>query len=119
MNENDLRVQRTRYLLQEAFIHLMAVKEYDDISIRDLTGEAKVGYRTFFRHYASKDELLQAIIDDALERFRQARLDPGPADAPVDNTVAALHYAEEHAEVYSDREREMLEKRLSELGYLE
>ncbi len=100
MNESDLRVQRTRRLLQEALIDLMAVTEYDAISIRDLTGEAQVGYRTFFRHYASKDELLQAVIDDALERFRQARLDPGPADAPVRNTIAALHYAEEHADVF-------------------
>ena len=100
MNENDLRVQRTRSLLQGALIELMAETAYEDISVRDLTGHAQVGYRTFFHHYESKDALLQVIVDDALERFRQARIDPGPDSAPVTNTVAALHYAEEHADVF-------------------
>ncbi|MCB0157772.1 MAG: TetR/AcrR family transcriptional regulator C-terminal domain-containing protein [Caldilineaceae bacterium] len=100
MNENDLRVQRTRNLLQGALIDLMADKAYEDISVRDLTQHAQVGYRTFFHHYESKDALLQVIVDDALEQFRQARLDPGADSVPATNTLAALHYAEGHADVF-------------------
>lgn len=100
MNESDLRVQRTRNLLQKALIKLMATQEYQDISVRELTQEAQVGYRTFFHHYESKEALLQSIIDGALEGFLQVRITPGKDDAAATNTLVALQYAQAHADLF-------------------
>jgi AcrR family transcriptional regulator len=100
MNENDLRVRRTRNLLKKALIDLLATQDYSDISIREVTTRAQVGYRTFFRHYESMDMLLQSIINEIADDFLHTRLPPGISDAPIENTRRALQYAEAHAEIF-------------------
>ena len=54
----DRRIVRTRRALSAALIELILEIGYDQISIRDLTKRADIGYATFYRHYKSKDELL-------------------------------------------------------------
>jgi AcrR family transcriptional regulator len=56
-NENDRRVQRTRQLLQQALIDLMAEKSYDSITVGDITERANLGRTTFYAHYHSKEDL--------------------------------------------------------------
>ncbi|MEZ4730749.1 MAG: TetR/AcrR family transcriptional regulator [Caldilineaceae bacterium] len=97
MNENDLRVQRTRHLLQKAFIDLVTNNGYDAVTIRDLTRHAQVGYKTFFRHYPSKEALLQTIIDEVIREFQAVRLSPEIPNAPEQNTVTVLRFAQHHA----------------------
>lgn len=96
MNENDLRVQRTRRLLREAFIDLVNHQGYDHTTIRDITRKAQVGYKTFFRHYESKEALLHAILDELIEDFQQVTLSPGERNAVEENTLTALRFAEAH-----------------------
>lgn len=97
MNENDLRVQRTRRLLREALIDLITSHGYEPVTIRDITSKAQVGYKTFFRHYESKEALLQAIIDETVSAFREVLLPPTMPNAPKKNTLAALHFSQAHA----------------------
>ncbi len=79
MNENDLRVKRTRKSLQQALIKLVIEKGYDRVSIRDLTKEAEVGYKTFFRHHDSKESLLQATLNTLIQEFQEVT--PPPTDS--------------------------------------
>ena len=44
----DRRIKRTQKLLQEALIELTLEKGFDDVTIRDITERADVGYTTFF-----------------------------------------------------------------------
>lgn len=97
MNENDLRVQRTRHLLQKAFIDLVISHGYEAVTIRGITRQAQVGYKTFFRHYPNKEALLQSIVDSFLEEFQTVRLAPATVDATKQNTLAVLHFAQAHA----------------------
>jgi len=97
MNENDLRVQRTRHLLQQALIDLVTSNGYEAVTIRDITRQAQVGYKTFFRHYGSKEALLQAIVDTFLEEFQSVRLSPATANATAQNTLAVLRFTQMHA----------------------
>ena len=96
MNENDLRVQRTRRLLREALIDLVNSQGYDHTTIRDITRKAQVGYKTFFRHYESKEALLHAILGELIEDFQQATLSPGALNAVEKNTLTALQFAAAH-----------------------
>ena len=67
MNENDLRVQRTRSLLRQALIELVQEQGYEPISVRDITKRAQVGYKTFYRHYDGKEALLQALVGSIID----------------------------------------------------
>ncbi len=97
MNEDDLRVQRTRRLLREALIDLVTDQGYEQITIREITQRAQVGYKTFFRHYASKDALLQTILDEIVEEFQAALLSPAAPNASDSNTRVAVQFAKEYA----------------------
>lgn len=58
INQNDLRVIKTKRGLREAFIRLILKKGYDAISIQDIATEAEAARVTFYRHYKDKEELL-------------------------------------------------------------
>lgn len=97
MNENDLRVQRTRRLLREALIDLVTSHGYEPVTIRDITRKAQVGYKTFFRHYESKEALLKTIINETVLDFQKIILPPTTQNASELNTLTALRFAKEHA----------------------
>ena len=52
---------RTRRTLLDALLRLIEARPFDQITIREIAGEAGIGYATFFRHYPSKDALLQDL----------------------------------------------------------
>ena len=65
----DRRVARTHKLLGEALIELAIEKGYDNVTIQDVTDRADIGYRTFFRHFASTDTLLLSVAETVLEEL--------------------------------------------------
>ncbi|HTB10578.1 MAG TPA: TetR/AcrR family transcriptional regulator [Bryobacteraceae bacterium] len=58
----DPRVRRTRQLLGRALDKLLKKKDFNDISIQDITGEATVNRATFYDHYPDKFALLTCMI---------------------------------------------------------
>jgi AcrR family transcriptional regulator len=70
----DRRVRRTRAALATALLTLAAERPFGDLTIRDLTDRADVGYATFFRHYPSKEALLLdvlgGIVDELADRLQ-------------------------------------------------
>ena len=58
----DRRVRRTRDALARALLQLAAERPFADLTIREVTSLADVGYATFFRHYQSKEELLLDVL---------------------------------------------------------
>jgi AcrR family transcriptional regulator len=55
------------------------IRDKDDFTTQDLVAEAGVALQTFYRYFASKDELLLAVIGDALteacDRWAKAAAD--------------------------------------------
>ena len=66
----DPRVRRTRRLLREAMVSLIMEKDFNSITIRDVTDRAEVAYITFFRHFESLDQLLMEVLDEGLAELR-------------------------------------------------
>ena len=70
----DARVVRTREALRLAMADLAAELPLDAITVRAIAARAGVGYATFFRHYADKEELLADVADvltrDFLDQVR-------------------------------------------------
>ncbi len=67
----DRRVRRTQRLLQEALIALVIEKGYRNLTIQDVARRADIGYRTFFRHYESLDDLLIQVTSKTLDELDQ------------------------------------------------
>lgn len=57
----DARMQRSRRVLRDALLALLEEKPFDQITVREITARARVGYATFFRHFASKEALLHNL----------------------------------------------------------
>jgi AcrR family transcriptional regulator len=54
----DLRVRRTHKLLWEALVTLMAEREFETISVKEICDRAMVHRTTFYKHYEDKYDLL-------------------------------------------------------------
>lgn len=65
-SKHEGRKARTRAALVRAAQHLIA-EGRDNVSILEITQLADVGMGSFYNHFASKEELFQAAVDDALE----------------------------------------------------
>src|SRR6266700_8161509 len=72
----DLRVRRTRKLLQQAFIELTVEKGFAALTVRDITERAMVNRSTFYRHYLDKYDLLEQYMNEIYELTDGAS--PGP-----------------------------------------
>lgn len=57
----DARQVRTRRNLLDALLRLLETRPFEQVTIREIAREAEIGYATFFRHYASKEELLHDL----------------------------------------------------------
>lgn len=67
----DRRVQKTRKLLQEALIDLVAEKGYESVTIQEVLDRANVGRSTFYAHFPDKEHLLHSILDRLDELFEE------------------------------------------------
>jgi AcrR family transcriptional regulator len=61
---DDARAQRSIDALRAAFLALIERKPLDQIFIKEITDEAGLSYPTFFRRFASKEELLEDIATE-------------------------------------------------------
>jgi AcrR family transcriptional regulator len=50
----DPRVRRTRQLLQDALLALLAEKRFEAITVQDITERATLNHATFYAHFADK-----------------------------------------------------------------
>lgn len=99
MPKTDRRVQRTREVLQKALIDLIGEREYDAITIQDITDRANVGRTTFYLHYLGKDELFMSCHEAIVGTFSSGALYPHPLsreellspEVPAGTTSAYRH----------------------------
>jgi AcrR family transcriptional regulator len=66
------RRSETRARLVRAARELMARKGIGATSIQEITDTADVGFGSFYNHFGSKEEIAQAVMQDAVESFGDA-----------------------------------------------
>src|ERR1051326_1440516 len=95
----DRRVKQTQQHLAKALVTLTLEKGYDQVTIREITERADIGYATFFRHYHDKEALLRDVSQVVLDDLNKVlQYEPG-----MDETVFGtnlFHYVAEHANVF-------------------
>jgi AcrR family transcriptional regulator len=108
MEQVDRRVRRTKKSLEDALIALTLEKEYDEITIQEITDRADVGYRTYFRHYSDKDELLKDVLSTTMMELRELMtpptleilVDPNFKAADFKEGVILFRHVQEHCDLY-------------------
>lgn len=66
--ETDLRVRRTKRLLQEAFIELLQDIPFYKISVHALTQRAEINRVTFYLHYTDMDDFIEQFVQEWLQK---------------------------------------------------
>src|SRR5438477_6544806 len=69
----DPQVTRTRKLLMDAFLSLMAEKSFDDITVQDIAARATVNRATFYAHFVDKYALVDGMIHEGFAQVLQQR----------------------------------------------
>jgi AcrR family transcriptional regulator len=86
----ERRRQRTADEIQRAALDLFAEQGFEKVSIDEIADAVAISRRTFFRYYASKEDL---VLGDAARRSKVvvSALEERPADEPVlDSLFAAM-----------------------------
>jgi mycofactocin system transcriptional regulator len=79
----------TREDIERVAMELFAARGFDATTVDDIAAAAGIGRRTFFRYFASKNDVVWGRFDEGLEALRR-RLATAPATQP---TGAALREA--------------------------
>lgn len=66
------RKKETRNRLLKGAMALMAERGKDNVSIKEITDAADVGFGSFYNHFKSKEEVFDTLIDEVFNEFGQA-----------------------------------------------
>jgi AcrR family transcriptional regulator len=97
----DARAVRTRESLRRALLELLEVKPLDQITIRDITAAAGVGYTTFFRHHPTKETLLDDLAAEQVGRLVGLALPVLDATDTRGACLALCSYFNEHRALWT------------------
>ncbi len=83
-DNKDPRVKRTRNLIQQAFVEVLAEKGFQSLSIQDITEKAGINRATFYKHFRDKYFLLDYSIQQMFRQEIEKRM------------LDACHYSDEN-----------------------
>ena len=104
-NSETMRVRRRRFLqdeIERIAIRLFVERGFDAVSVDDIAAETGMSGRTFFRYYATKDEILRRYQSG----LNQALLDAFAAQPADAGALAALRAAYAATSAVPEEERE-------------
>ena len=67
--KQDLRVIKSRSAIENAFINLVEIKGFQNVSITEIAEKAMVNRNTIYLNYGSKEDILEAIIRASLSKY--------------------------------------------------
>ncbi|HEV8075234.1 MAG TPA: TetR/AcrR family transcriptional regulator [Candidatus Acidoferrum sp.] len=105
----DPRIRRTRQLLQGALKRLLEEKDFDKITIQDITETATLNRATFYAHYPDKFALLEELIRVSFLQLldcRKVRFDGSCATAFHPTILAVCDYLAELQKSHSSKQRQ-------------
>ncbi|WP_244833921.1 hypothetical protein [Clostridium sp. BJN0001] len=70
MNQNDLRVIKTRKNIEISFIYLLSKKDFCKITVQDILDKALINRSTFYKHYNDKYRLAELLCKEVLDLLK-------------------------------------------------
>jgi AcrR family transcriptional regulator len=104
-----------RLEIEKAGMDLFAHRGYDNVTVQDIADAAGIGRRTFFRHFRSKEELLQAydtrLAVRALHAFQRRPAGESAAVALCRAFVSTAEMSPDQEEIAFQRNKVLQESR--------
>lgn len=98
---DDVRVRRNRDGLREALLDLLTRRSFEELTVREIASHAQVGYTTFFRHFSSKEALLDAVIMVEIQQLTDRSLPIYDSADARGACLALCTYIDEHRPLWS------------------
>lgn len=92
----DPRFRRSHTALHRALLNLLETREFEQITVREICKAAAVHYATFFRHFPSKEALLERIVSEEIARLIAASLPLQDAGNGLDAVLIMCRYIAEN-----------------------
>lgn len=102
INDNDIRVRRTKKLLRNGVAELGKAKSVNKITVKELTDLVEINRGTFYLHYNDVYDLVDSIEDELCNEFDQKVLAVTPEDIlyrPVDVLESFFDYFKTHRDI--------------------
>ena len=96
---SNVRVRRTQKLLREALIELIEERDFEALTIGELTERAMVSRAAFYRNYQDKYDLVEQIFEEAMNALLGAVGDLG-REHPAEIWVAFFEHIAEYERLY-------------------
>lgn len=109
IKKNDLRVFKTKRAIKETFKILILEKNYEDITVKELTDRAEINKKTFYRYYASLDDLLLETQNEISKEYIESIKDYKISD-DFDKMNREFY-------LFSEKKGEFYEKITSDINY--
>ncbi len=102
-DKQDRRIRRTRRLLCDAMLALLVERNYEEITVQEITTHADLNRATFYHHFNHKDELLSTALEDRFDELVASFGDLPPGKAIWNDRTPDLltfRHVAEHADLY-------------------
>lgn len=95
MSKVDRRITKSQEAIKKAVIELMSEKNFDDITIQDISDRANVNRGTIYLHYQDKFDLLDQLIEEHINNLRKMCELASEMDF-IESSVICFEYFESH-----------------------
>lgn len=85
--------------LRTALLNLLERKQFEEISARDIIAEAGISPATFYRHYRTKTDLLDAVADEEIDTL--VKMSASLWNSPREASIAQTRYLDSHRALWS------------------
>lgn len=97
----DARARRTMQQLHEALVSLIEAKAFDRITVDDIVEKAEIGRSTFYRHFETKEALIDEIATAEIERLVDLTFPLLRAVDSRPSCIALASYVDERRNLWS------------------
>lgn len=104
----DPRLTRTRQLIIDSFIKLSNKKDFNSITVKDITQEAQINRATFYNHFLDKYDLLEQVVSEKLmlNLGCDQKKESLSLDAVIKELFIALTQFDQHIDPYCSSQEE-------------
>jgi len=87
---NERKRQAVRSYLSEVALRLLTDRDFESVTVDEIAAAAGLSRRSFFRYFASKEDVVFQFLDQMAERLRDAIVARPPGESPLAAVHAAL-----------------------------
>lgn len=92
----DRRIRKSQEAIKKAVVELMIEKNFDQITLQDISDRADVSRRTIYLHYMDKFDLLDKLLEEHIDELRELCDTAGHDAEYMDVGLLWFEYLERH-----------------------